>query len=90
MPTAMLTLAFISEMLTLAFGRSWLEGGRMKVRLKAAAYPGDTVLTHGEIVKEESGPRGPCVECAIGLTNGRGEELISGVAFVTEYNGSAS
>ena len=86
----MLTLAFISEMLTLAFGRSWLESGRMKVRLKAAAYPGDTVLTHGEIVKKESGPGGSCVECSIGLTSDRGEELINGVAFVTEYVGGAS
>ena len=78
----MLTLAFISEMLTLAFGLRWLEGGRLKVRLKAPAYPGDTVRTWGEVVKEELDSRHPSIECSIGLRNSRGEELISGAAFL--------
>ena len=81
----MLTLAFISEMLTLAFGRSWLESGRLRVRFKAPAYPGDRVRTWGEIAKEESGPDHRSIECAIGLSNSRGEELISGVAFFTQH-----
>ena len=47
----MLTLAFISQMLTLAFGRDWLEGGRLKVRFKAPAYLGDSVRTSGRSSK---------------------------------------
>ena len=81
----MLILAFISEMLTLAFGRSWLESGKLKVRLRAPAYPGDTVRTRGEVVKEKLGPGHRSLECSVGITNSRGEELIGGVAFVTEY-----
>ena len=79
----MLTLAFIAEMLTIAFGRSWLEAGRLKVRFKGAAYPGDAVSTWGEIVKEEPDGQRRTVECSIGLNNSRGEELISGSAYVT-------
>lgn len=79
----MLTLAFVSESLTLAFGRDWLESGKLKVRLKAPAYPGDVVRSWGRVVKEDaSGPR-RTLECAVGLTNGKGEELITGVATVT-------
>ena len=80
----MLTLAYISEMMTLAFGRSWLEGGRLKVRFKGAAYPGDTVRTWGRVVKDESDSGARLIECAIGLSNSRGEELITGVATITQ------
>ncbi len=80
----MLTLAYISEMMTLAFGRSWLEGGRLKVRFKGAAYPGDTVRTWGNVVKDESDSESRLIECSIGLSNGRGEELITGVATITQ------
>ena len=80
----MLTLAYISEMMTLAFGRSWLEGGRLKVRFKGAAYPGDTVRTWGNVVKDESDSESRLIECAIGLSNSRGQELITGVATITQ------
>jgi 3-hydroxybutyryl-CoA dehydratase len=80
----MLTLAFVSEMLTSAFGQSWLESGRLKVRLKAPAYPGDRVHTWGEVVKDEPGTQERSIECSVGLVNSRGQELISGVASVTQ------
>ena len=80
----MLTLAFISEMLTMAFGRSWLESGRLKVRLKAPAYPGDRVRTWGEVVKSEADSEHRSIECSVGLSNSLGAELISGVALITE------
>ena len=78
----MLTLAFVSDMLTRAFGRDWLEGGRLKVRLKAPARPGDVVSTWGRVVKEEPGPAGALVECAVGVRNGAGEDLVTGTAYV--------
>ena len=47
----MLILAYASEMMTRAFGQSWLEGGRLSVRFKAAARPQDTITTSGRILK---------------------------------------
>jgi 3-hydroxybutyryl-CoA dehydratase len=79
----MLTLAFVSESLSLAFGRDWIESGRLKVRLKAPAYPGDVVRSWGRVVKEGTSEGRRTLECAVGLRNGKGEELISGVATVT-------
>ena len=79
----MLTLAFVSESLTLAFGRDWIESGKLKVRLKAPAFPGDKVRSWGHVVKEGTSEGRRSLECAVGLNNDKGEELISGVATVT-------
>ena len=46
----MLVLAFVSEMLTAAFGQAWLDSGRLKVRFRAPARPGDTVEATGLVV----------------------------------------
>ena len=78
----MLTLAFISEMLTRAFERNWLESGSLKVRLKGPAYPGDHVRTVGKVVNVETVPGGYKFECEVGLLNGHNEEIISGTAYL--------
>jgi 3-hydroxybutyryl-CoA dehydratase len=81
----MLTLSYVAEMLTLAFGRDWIERGRLKVRLRAPAYPGDEVRSWGRVVGEEVAAGRRTVECAVGLKNGRGEDLISGSATVSLF-----
>lgn len=74
----MLVLAYVSEMMTAAFGEAWLKGGRLKLRFRGAARPGDTVTAAGRIVRVES-VRTVCeVECR----NQKGELLISGEAEV--------
>jgi 3-hydroxybutyryl-CoA dehydratase len=74
----MLLLAYLSEMLTAAFGQAWLSGGRLKVRFKGAARPGDVVMARGQVQRVE-GERGVCsVECL----NQQGEVLIGGQAEV--------
>ena len=72
----MLLLAYLSEMLTAAFGEGWLSGGRLKVRFKGAARPGDVLTVRGR-VQRIVGQRAVCsVECL----NQRGEVLITGEA----------
>tara|TARA_B100000315_G_scaffold250770_1_gene284258 strand:+ start:721 stop:1596 length:876 start_codon:yes stop_codon:yes gene_type:complete len=79
----MLTLAFISEMMTEAFGKAWLENGAMRVRFKGAAYLGDQVETRGRVTKEAVLSQGRQVGCAVGLSNCKsGQELITGTATV--------
>jgi 3-hydroxybutyryl-CoA dehydratase len=74
----MLVLAYLSEMLTAAFGPAWLASGRLKVRFKAPARPGDSVSATGRVVRAE-GSRTVCeVECR----NQRDEVLVSGEAEV--------
>ena len=75
----MLLLAYLSEMMTAAFGRAWLSGGRLKVRFKAPARPGDTVSAVGRVVRAEGGR----MVCAVECRNERDEVLVSGEAEVT-------
>jgi 3-hydroxybutyryl-CoA dehydratase len=74
----MLLLAYLSEMMTAAFGRAWLSGGRFKVRFKAPARPGDTVSATGRVVRAQGGRSVCAVECR----NQRDELLVSGEAEV--------
>ena len=74
----MLVLAYLSEMLTRAFGEAWLRSGRLKVRFRAPARPGDTVTASGTVVQSGDGR----VRCEVQCANVRGEVLISGEAEV--------
>ena len=78
----MLTLAVVMELLAQAFGRPFLEGGRLRVRFKGPVYPGDDVTAEGRVTREivEQGRR--YLECAVALKNPKGEEVVTGTAFV--------
>ena len=79
----MLTLAFISEMMALEFGKAWLETGGLKVRFKGAARPGDRVETRGSIAKREPSPSGMRLACSVAAhAPEQGQELITGSATV--------
>ncbi len=72
----MLLLAYLSEMMTAEFGSAWVSGGRLKVRFKAPARPGDTVSAVGRVLRVEGGRTVCEVECR----NQQGETLVSGEA----------
>ena len=79
----MLVLAFLSEMMTTAFGTAWLQSGQLKVRFRAPAYPGDEVTTFGQVTKLTDQEGGRQAVCAVGCRNQQGEELITGEASVS-------
>ncbi len=72
----MLLLAYLSELMTLAFGRRWLEAGRLRARFRAPARPGDTVAVGGRV----TGAQGGQVTCTLECRNQRGELLVSAEA----------
>ena len=86
----MLVLAFLSEMMTHAFGRRWLEGGSLKVRFKAPVYPGDRVTTFGAlkqsklVVSTPNEPQGgvTLATYTVGVSTSQGQEAITGEASV--------
>jgi 3-hydroxybutyryl-CoA dehydratase len=78
----MLILAYASEMMTKAFGRSWLEGGKLAVRFKSAARPQDTITTTGKIDSVEGKGDGAQVNCSLECCNQKGEVVITGGATV--------
>jgi len=78
----MLILAYASEMMTKAFGKSWLEGGKLSVRFKAPARPQDTITVSGKIDSIESKEGIPYVNCSLECCNQKGEVVIIGGAVV--------
>jgi len=69
----MLVLAYLSEMLTAAFGERWAAHGRLKARFRAPARPGDTVTASGHVTRVEGGT----VRCEATCMNQDGEVLVS-------------
>ena len=80
----MLVLAFLSEMLTTAFGRAWLESGRLKVRFRSPVYPGEEVTSYGRVTRSEAQEEGHLLVCAVGCRNQKGEEVITGEASLSQ------
>ena len=79
----MLVLAYLSEMMTEAFGDRWLEGGSLSIRFKAAARPGDTITASGKIDSIDGKDGASRVNCGVECCNQQGETVISGGAAVT-------
>ena len=78
----MLVLAFISEMLTQSFGKSWMESGRLKVRFRAPVYPGEDVLVYGRVTTVVAEEGGRLIQCEVGCRKPDGQEVITGEASV--------
>lgn len=78
----MLTLAFISQMMATAFPETWDAGGALKVRFKAAVFPGETVVAAGEVTEVKDGPDGPTAYCKVACLKPDGTEAIAGQATV--------
>ena len=49
----MMILAYISELMGVNFGNSWLSTGKLNVRFKEAARPGDVISVSGRITNVE-------------------------------------
>lgn len=73
----MLVLASISEMMAAAFGEAWLSSGKLKVRLRAPARPGDTITASA---KPQAAKDGKTLTYTVECRNQDGELLISGTA----------
>jgi 3-hydroxybutyryl-CoA dehydratase len=78
----MLILAYVSQMMTDAFGKSWLSGGRFNVRFKAPARPGDAGTVQGKIEKIKDETEQVLVNCAVQCSNQKNETVITGEAIV--------
>lgn len=78
----MLILAYVSEMMTLAFGQSWFSQGKLSVRFKAPAYPGDTLTVSGKIDSIEHEDGVSYANCSLECHNQKDEAIIIGEAVV--------
>ena len=79
----MLILAYISQMMTIAFEQDWISRGKLNVRFKEPARPGDVVTASGNIRKVESADNETKVHCNVFCYNQKGQVVISGEASVS-------
>jgi len=78
----MLILAYISQMMTEAFGHNWLSSGRLNVRFRAPARPGDVITISGSIRQLEKIDGYHIIDCDVLCSNQNDEPVITGNAKV--------
>ena len=74
----MLILAYVSEMMSAAFGQNWLAGGKLSVRFKAPARPGDNLTISGRISRIERNEGKTLIHCSVLCKNQNGDSIITG------------
>ncbi len=78
----MLVLSYISEIMSRAFGRDWSSGGKLSMRFKAPARPGDEVTVTGKVDSIEERDGVSYVTCSLSCCNQKGETVVAGEATV--------
>jgi len=74
----LLSVAYISEMMTNWLGDNWLEGGELEVTFLLPVRPGDTVTAGGKVINcIKEGPLKKVV-CEVYCMNQKGELVIKG------------
>lgn len=76
----MLVMAFISELMTEAFGMEWVAGGKLRAKFRGPVFPGDTVTTTAslEAVNNE------VARYAFTISNQDGDKVVTGLASLTK------
>ena len=82
----MLVLAYVSQMMTEAFGENWLSGGRFNIRFKAPARPADLLTIQGKVEKIEKQGLQTQIVCSVICSNQNNEANITGEAVVRFNN----
>ena len=78
----MLILAYMSEQMTQAFGQNWISGGKLSVRFKLPARPGDTLSITGRVDSIEDTGGVSYANCSLECRNQKDETIIVGKASV--------
>jgi len=74
----MLILSYLSQLMTITFGQSWLSTGKLNVRFKEPARPGDVITASGKIRSTEQEGGEIRVNCNVLCQNQKGDVVITG------------
>jgi 3-hydroxybutyryl-CoA dehydratase len=78
----MLNLAYVSEIMTSAFGRGWSSEGKLRAKFKEPARPGDTLTINGKIGCVEQKDDVSYANCSFECRNQKGETIVTAEAIV--------
>ena len=73
----MLLLGFLSELMSDAFGNAWAESGKLRVRFREAARPGDKIVITGTVSAVQEKEDSTTTRCALECRNQIGTVLIT-------------
>jgi 3-hydroxybutyryl-CoA dehydratase len=74
----MMILAYVSEWMAINFGTDWLTGGKLDIRFKTPAHPGDIISISGKIANIEKESNQSLVSCDVKCQNQQGQVVITG------------
>jgi acyl dehydratase len=80
--TGVMSSAFLSQMLTMAFGVDWIRSGSIDVKFIRPIYAGDTVTARGRITGKSAISTGVRIALDIWCETQRGEPVTVGTADV--------
>jgi acyl dehydratase len=80
--TGVMSSAFLSEMLTRAFGIEWIRSGSIDVKFIRPIYAGDTVTARGRITGKQETSSGVRILLQLCCETQRGEPVTVGSASV--------
>jgi acyl dehydratase len=83
--TGVMSSAFLSEVLTKAFGVDWMRSGAMDVKFIRPIYAGDTVTARGRIIGKSETSTGVRIALEIWCETQRGEPATVGTASVVVH-----
>jgi 3-hydroxybutyryl-CoA dehydratase len=76
----MMGLAYVSEMMSQAFGKGWYEGGELDTTFVLPVRPGDTITTWGRMSGQRRSEGRVHVACDVFCENQKGENVLVGTA----------
>ena len=83
--TGVMSSAFLSEMLTKAFGIEWIRSGAIDVKFIRPIYAGDTVTARGRITGKSETSTGVRIALDIWCETQRGDPVTVGTASVVVH-----
>jgi hypothetical protein len=76
----MMSTCFVSEVMQRAFGRGWLAGGKMDVRLTNVLWVDESVTAHGKVREEVREGTKTRVHCDVWVDKDDGTRIVLGTA----------
>ena len=81
----LMSQAFISEICTSFFGKSWFETGRLDVRFVSYTVPGDRILVKGVVKEKAAEGASVRLACDVWCENQSGDKTCIGTASALVY-----
>jgi acyl dehydratase len=84
----MMSVCFVSELMTHAFGAGWLAGGKLDVRLVNVVWGGDTLVVRGRVRESLTEGDGQRVVCDVWCEKPDGTKTLVGAASAVRFASS--